>query len=323
MHKQKLFSSLQWVQAASSFCRVVVTVCGFTAGRQDNWIITQHISRMVNGSALQQVTVQLDFQLGACISTSNCRQSFAIHKYETSIINATAARNLSNFEFVGQIAPKAGSGTVRQNASVNLNFATESTGFYLGIQDVSSCIIIRRVLVFYYMCPAVTSDLVTHPETIAPIIGGTTPPVQVVGTCVENAHPENGTWARLTCSQNGVWSGASCVCNPGFKPSSDGRSCEGMLSVCLSACLPVYPHSYISSLYPPSEGCDPGMYLAMDDACLPCPANSNSTQSGVSVCPCFEGYYRANREPLEMNCTRKYCTHRHALLLYNVNKSLL
>ena len=50
------------------------------------------------------------------------------------------------------------------------------------------------------------------------------------------------------------------------------------------------------------------MYLAMDDTCLPCPANSNSTQSGLSVCPCFEGYYRADGEPPEMECTRKSCT---------------
>ena len=56
---------------------------------------------------------------------------------------------------------------------------------------------------------------------------------------------------------------------------------------------------------PSSEGCDPGMYLAVDETCFPCPANSNSTQSGASVCPCFEGYYRAAREPPEMECTRK------------------
>ena len=47
------------------------------------------------------------------------------------------------------------------------------------------------------------------------------------------------------------------------------------------------------------------MYLAVDETCLPCPANSNSTQSGASLCPCFEGYYRAVGEPPEMACTRK------------------
>ena len=70
---------------------------------------------------------------------------------------------------------------------------------------------------------------------------------------------------------------------------------------CQSVCLPFF----VISFFPSTEGCDPGMYLAMDDTCLPCPANSNSTQSGASVCPCFEGYYRAAGEPAEMECTRK------------------
>ena len=165
---------------------MTVNVCGFSAGTQDNWIMTQHTSRMVNGTALQQVTVQVDFIMNTCDIENNCRRSFAIHKYETSTINTTAARNLSNYEFVGQIVPRDGSGSVRENGSININFTTEATGFYLGIQDGTTCIVIHRVLVFYYVCPAVTSDLITRPETIAPIIGASTP-VQVVGQCVENA----------------------------------------------------------------------------------------------------------------------------------------
>ena len=88
----------------------------------------------------------------------------------------------------------------------------------------------------YYVCPAVTSDLIARPETIAPIIGAS----QVVGQCVENAHPESGAGPSFICSQNGVWSsniGTWCVCGSGFQSSSDGRSCVGMLSVCLSVCL--------------------------------------------------------------------------------------
>ena len=191
---------------------------------------------MVNGTALQQVTVQVDFIMNTCDIENNCRRSFTIHKYETSTINTTAARNLSNYELAGQIVPTDGSGSVRENGSVNINFDTEATGFYLGIRDVSSCIVIHRVLVFYYVCPAETSDLITRPETIAPIIGASTP-VQVVGQCVEGTRPENGVQPGLTCSQNGVWSvniGAGCVCSSGFQSSSDGRSCVGtLLFVCL------------------------------------------------------------------------------------------
>ena len=210
---------------------MTVSVCGFAAGRQDNWLITQHISRMVNGTALQQVTVQVDFIMDTCNIGNDCRRAFAIYKYETSTINATAARNLSDYEFVNQIVSRDGSGNVRENGSVNINFATEATGFYVGIQDVSSCLVIHRVLVLYYVCPAMTSDLIARPETIAPIIGASTP-VQVVGECVENAHPQSGAGPRFVCSQSGVWSlnlGSGCVCGSGFQSSFDGHSCEGML----------------------------------------------------------------------------------------------
>ena len=189
---------------------MTVSVCGFTAGRQDNWLITQHISRMVNGTALQQVTVQVDFIINSCDIGNNCRRSFSIYKYETSTINTAAARNLSNYDFVSRIVPRDGSGSFRENGSVNVNFATEATGFYLGIQDVSSCIVIHRVLVFYYVCPAVTSDLITRSETIAPISGAR----QVVGQCVENARPESeqGHYSYAHRMEFGVRISAPGVC---------------------------------------------------------------------------------------------------------------
>ena len=156
---------------------------------------------------------------------------FSIHKYETSTINATAARTLSNYQLVRRIVPRGF--TVRENVSVEMNFVRGETGFYLGILERDSCITINRLLVFYYVCPAMTDDLVTHPETIAPVIGDSTP-TEVNGTCVENASPENGVGPRPKCSQNGDWSessGDGCVCNLQFLLSSDGHSCEGALPV--------------------------------------------------------------------------------------------
>ena len=194
-------------------------------------MITQHINRMVGGTALPQVTVQVDFQLISCTQMNNCGRTFAIHKYETSTINATAARNLDNYEFVPpRITPTDGSGDVRENSSVQIDFSTEETGFYLGIRDETSCVVVHRVLAFYYVCPAETLDLITRPEVIAPFIGNSSP-IVVNGQCVENSSPENGIGARLTCSQNGVWGGldgAGCVCDTGFQRSLDGRSCVGM-----------------------------------------------------------------------------------------------
>ena len=134
------------------------------------------------------------------------------------------------------------------------------------------------MLVFYYVCPAETSDLMTRPETISPVIGASTP-VQVVGQCVEGTHPENGVQPGLTCSTRGIWSvnfGAGCVCGSGFQLSADGRSCVGTLSVCL-----LFQALFYISL--PSAVCDAGLYET-GGTCLPCPANSNSTQSAWFVC---------------------------------------
>jgi len=180
------------------------------------------------GTALSQVTVQVDFQLNSCIGTINCDRTLSIHKYETSTINATAARNLSNYEFVPpRITP---SGEARENMSIQIDFDTTATGFYIGVRDETSCVLVHRVLVFYYVCPAETSDLIIRPERIAPLIGNSAPLV-VDGQCVENSSSENGMRPRLTCSQNGVWGGidgAGCVCDTGFQQSLDGRSCIGM-----------------------------------------------------------------------------------------------
>ena len=72
--------------------------------------------------------------------------------------------------------------------------------------------------------------------------------------------------------------------------------------VSLSICFPL--SLSLTSPFPHSVACDAGTYET-DGTCLPCPANSNSTQPRLSECTCFEGYYRAVGEPPEMECTRK------------------
>jgi len=82
-------------------------------------------------------------------------------------------RNLNNYEFVPpRISP---SGDARENMSIQIDFDTTATGFYLGIRDETLCVLVHRVLVFYYVCPAVTLDLITRPERIAPFIGNSAP----------------------------------------------------------------------------------------------------------------------------------------------------
>jgi len=58
-----------------------------------------------------------------------------------------------------------------------------------------------------------------------------------------------------------------------------------------------------------SPACPPFTFkstLSNTDACQFCPPNSNTTKSdtGVAVCPCFPGFYRAEGEEA-MRCTRE------------------
>ena len=91
--------------------------------------------------------------------------------------------------------------------------------------------------------------------------------------------------------------------------------------VCLSVCLSTHAFVFANLLHfsLSHKGCDPGMYLATNGTCLPCPANSNSTQHGASVCPCFKGYYRAAGEPPEIGCTRKSCGGVYLLALCGIS----
>ena len=54
------------------------------------------------------------------------------------------------------------------------------------------------------------------------------------------------------------------------------------------------------------KGCFAGEYFSYNSSmCLSCPANSNSTEQGVTECLCFDGYYRAMGEE-DLPCTCEY-----------------
>ena len=191
---------------------------------QNNWLITQLINRTVDGVRLQQVNVQLEYELQGCEETLQCQRLFEVHKYETSSVdtsNTTGARNTSNYELVTSVAPTVASGQNHQNETITIEFDTETlpTSFYLAIRDVTSCILIARMLIFYTVCPSETSDLSIRSETIAPIDSTV---LQISTQCVPNAGIRNSGGSSQSisvCSQGGVWTtqlNNECTCKPGF-----------------------------------------------------------------------------------------------------------
>ncbi len=214
-------------------CHQAVFVCGFQEPGQDNWLITQHISREVGGGTLlNQVVVIVEFEFNGCIESGDCTQTFTVLHYDTSTIDPDTAANVANYELLDTVAPDDVTGVLRQNATVDLDFAQSNpaTGFYLAIRDRSSCVFIYRVLVYYAVCPTATQNLVNLPETIAPPQQVQSDPVLVtMGTCVENASPEFGQPnPEVNCFDGGQWNvRVGCVCEDGFHSNHDGSTCLG------------------------------------------------------------------------------------------------
>ena len=208
-------------------------MCGFSEGAQENWLITQHISlELAGGQRLQKVTARFDFQLNGCGVSRQCRQSFDVYKWQTSTINRGAARNTGNYASVGRVSPEDTSGTVATSETLDIELTDES-GFYMAVVDLSTCIIIQRILVFYYVCPAEISELITRPETMSP-------ESPVIGECVENSSPQTVSKPVLRCADEGVWEVIiSCLCNAGYEGVTEeaalvGCSGKGHWSMMLS-----------------------------------------------------------------------------------------
>ena len=198
-------------------------MCGFSAGPQNNWLITQLINRTVNGTRLSQVSATIEFELRNCDVSLNCQRTFNTHVYETSSMNTIGARwNLNNYRQVRRVSPDVITGA-RVNITITIDFNTNHSSFYFAIQDETTCIVVTRLIIFYYICPQETVDLVPHPEIIAPPFPIENqegiPLVVVTAHCVENTEPENGRAPLLICSNGGIWSsipGSGCRCVPGY-----------------------------------------------------------------------------------------------------------
>ena len=110
--------------------------------------------------------------------------------------------------------------------NIYFNVTEGETGFYIAVRDPNSCILISKMLVTRFQCPAKQEDLVLYPETAAPVNNDMT----VLTECVPNASPV--TELEVTCDSTGNWAGVpTCECNAGYKKRFDSKKrryfCEG------------------------------------------------------------------------------------------------
>ena len=227
----------QWEETIDnqSRCQSYVSVCNTHPNphQQNNRLITQHINRTVDGALLTHVTLRIEFQMLPCPFREFCERIIDLFKLETSVISRPEARDrVDDYVQIGSVVTGSSDeqdmfGTHNQT----IDLVTEESGFYLAIHDSGACIQITRLVVLYYVCPNVTSNLVVHPKTLAPS-DENRQGVRVMGNCVDNASPSSfESFVQLTCLARGSWLETSstlsqCVCDKGYYVNgTDNQQC--------------------------------------------------------------------------------------------------
>eukprot|EP00731_Ephydatia_muelleri_P014460 Em0008g180a len=147
----------------------LLSSCGYANGPQNNWLVTQHIKTTVDGGALKQVIVRLNFSLNGCPTGGSCQQSFLLQLYETFRIDPNGSLNTSNYKIFSGSRVAVGlnpSGTIVETHDVTVPLFGYG-GLYLAVQDTGTCVSLTRLTVFYYVCPQQVVNFINYPMTLA------------------------------------------------------------------------------------------------------------------------------------------------------------
>ncbi|XP_072255325.1 ephrin type-B receptor 4 isoform X2 [Pyxicephalus adspersus] len=263
-------------------------ICNAHLPGQNNWLRTNYIRR---GPA-HHAYVEITFTMIECASISRagrtCKETFNLYYYQANsdlanehfppwMENPWVKVDTLAADTLVRLSGRGSGGSMRSNVKTLRLGPLKSAGFYLAFQDQGACMAVLAVRVFYRLCPAVVASLATFPETVAEGLV-----VSAEGSCVEGAEGSLGRRPTMYCREDGEWAkpaAGECVCTAG-REEKDGRT------KC-TVCPP--------GTFKPNTG---------EALCQPCPANSQSTTSGATVCNCKLGYFRAPSDPVTASCTK-------------------
>ncbi|KAJ8415167.1 hypothetical protein AAFF_G00008650 [Aldrovandia affinis] len=273
-------------------------VCHVMEPNQNNWLRSNWISR----EAAQKVYAELRFTLRDCNSipwvSGTCKETFNLFYMETDESHAIKFKP-AQYTKIDTIAADEsftqmdlGDRILKLNTEVREVGPINRKGFYLAFQDIGACIALVSVRVYYKKCPFTFRNLATFPDTIPRVDSSSL--VEVRGVCVKNA--EERDTPKLYCGADGDWLVplGRCVCSLGY---------EEMDGTCLA--------------------CRPGFYKAFagNIKCSKCPPHSFSYEEGSPLCHCEKGFFRAEKDPPTMACTRPPSPPRN--VVFNINETSL
>ncbi|XP_059506305.1 ephrin type-A receptor 6 isoform X3 [Stegostoma tigrinum] len=273
-------------------------VCNVMEPNQNNWLRTNWISR----EAAQKVYVELKFTLRDCNSIpwvlGTCKETFNLYYMESNESHGVKFKQ-NQYTKIDTIAADEsftqmdlGDRILKLNTEIREVGPINKKGFYLAFQDIGACIALVSVRVYYKKCPFTFRNLAMFPDTIPRVDSSSL--VEVRGSCVKNA--EEKDTPKLYCGADGDWLVplGRCVCSTGYEEVN-------------GAC----------------HACRPGFYKAFagNTKCFKCPPHSFTNEDASQVCKCDKGYYRAEKDPPTMACTRPPSTPRN--VIFNINDSSL
>ncbi|XP_045910180.1 ephrin type-A receptor 6-like isoform X4 [Micropterus dolomieu] len=273
-------------------------VCNVMEPNQNNWLRSNWISRQ----AAQKIYVELRFTLRDCNSipwvSGTCKETFNLFYHETDEAHGVKFKP-TQYTKIDTIAADEsftqmdlGDRILKLNTEVREVGPMTRKGFYLAFQDIGACIALVSVRVYYKKCPFTLRNLASFPDTVPRVDSSSL--VEVRGACID--HAEERDTPKLFCGADGDWLVplGKCVCSVGYE-EIDG------------SCL----------------ACHPGFYKAYagNIKCSKCPPHSFSYGEGAAICRCEKGFFRAEKDPPTMACTRPPSPPRN--LLFNINDTCL
>lgn len=273
-------------------------VCNVMEPNQNNWLQTNWVSR----DAAQKIYVEMKFTLRDCNSIpwvlGTCKETFNLYYMESDEPHGVKFKP-NQYTKIDTIAADEsftqmdlGDRILKLNTEVREVGPINKKGFYLAFQDIGACIALVSVRVYYKKCPFTVRNLAMFPDTIPRVDSSSL--VEVRGSCVKSA--EERDTPKLYCGADGDWLVplGRCICSVGYE-ELDG-SCHA---------------------------CRPGFYKAFagNVKCSKCPPHSLTHIEATSVCQCEKGYFRAEKDPPTMACTRPPSAPRN--VVFNINETAL
>ena len=207
---------LQWQQGAGGICRFQTRVCGWRQNgvvvSQNNWLFTQHISSDFDSNIYNYdvaIHVEAIYSLQSCRERQGCIQSFNLLHYMTNSqqLPSTSGNGYMNTQnYVKFAVPEGPVSSVTYTNTYNFTLPPSSTGFYIAVQDIGSCIALSRLRVYRNNCKSRQVGLVLYPDAPAPVSGS----ANIDIGCVENAVVSGSS--EVTCGSDGTWGPETPVC---------------------------------------------------------------------------------------------------------------